>query len=197
MSVHLGRTWYFSALLVSDRYERPTINTYSIKMEFTALAEDNHQHNVAYQRMKFWMHDIMDSCVLISQDNPDIKSWQETGSRILIMPEDPVDQLVGIMLYSKLSAITEPHIMIDQVSVASPLDDDVIYHHYSDEDLGPFTQSGWWNDPRPVWQSKIPRGKGKVINLARAAEWKDHELDWEKSPQENTVMITKINNEDQ
>lgn len=197
MSVHLSRVWYFSALVVSERYDRPTINTYSVKSEFTAMVENNQQHNIAYRRMKFWLHEVMEGCVLMSQDDERLKSWQETGMKILCLPEDPVDQLVGIMLYSKLSAIVDPHIMVDQISISSPLDDDVIYHHYSDEDQGPLCRQGWWNDPRPIWQGKVPRGKGKVISLARSAEWKDHDLDWEKSTQENTVSITKINDENQ
>lgn len=196
MTVRLARMWYWSNLVVSDRYDHPVINNYSLRTEFSANSLDNNEHNVAYNRMKFWFLDVMESSVLISHDHPKVKHWQETGSRVLIFPEDPVDQLVGMMLYSKLTAITQDRIVLDRVSIASPLDDEVIYHHFADEDLGPFADAGWWNDARPIWHTKPGRGKGKVISLDRVADWKDHELDWDRSQQENIVSITKITDED-
>ena len=197
MTVHLARQWYWSSIVVSDRYDRPMINNYSLRMEFATDAQDNQEHNIAYGRMKYWFYDVMEASVLISQDNNKIKSWQDTGSRVLIFSEDPVDQLVGMMIYSKITAITQGKLIIDQISIASPLDNDVIYHHFAEEPLGPFENSGWWNDARPVWQNKTTRGKGKVISLDRAPDWKDHELDWEINHSTNVVMITpSIDNED-
>jgi hypothetical protein len=197
MTVRLARQWYWSSIVVSDRYDRPMINNYSLRMEFATDTQDNQEHNIAYGRMKFWFHEIMEASVLISQDSNKIKSWQDTGSRVLVFPEDPVDQLVGMMLYAKITAITQGKIMIDQISIASPLDDDVIYHHYAEETLGPFENPGWWSDPRPIWQTKPSRGKGKVISLDRPPDWKDHGLEWDVEHDNSVVVMgSSITDED-
>jgi len=196
MTVRLARQWYWSSMVVSDRYERPVINNYSVRIEFATDTQDNQEHNVAYGRMKFWFHEVMESSVLISQDSNMIKSWQDTGARVLIFPEDPVDQLVGMMIYAKITAITQGKLMVDQISISSPLDDDVIYHHYAEETLGPFENPGWWSDAKPTWQIKSNRGKGKVISLDRAPDWKDHDLDWDTNHNTDVVVLTSNNNED-
>lgn len=190
MSVQMARQWYWSSILVSDRYDQPIINNYSVRMEFTTMTEDNHQHNIAYRRMKFWFNEVMESCVLIAPDDKRLSTWQQTGTKVLILPEDPVDQLVGIMLYSKISAIVQEKFIIDEISISSPIDDDVIYHHFSDENLGPFVESGWWNDSRPIWQNKPARSKGKVISLDRSPDWKDHDLDWPNDQESNILEMT-------
>ncbi len=198
MTVRMAKMWYWSSLVISERYDRPIINNYSVRMEFATDTQDNHEHNIAYGRMKFWFTEVMESSVLISQDHGNIKSWQDTGSRVLVFPEDPVDQLVGMMIYAKITAITQGKIAIDQISVASPLDDDVIYHHYAEETMGPFEQSGWWNDARPLWQTKPSRGKGKVISLDRSPDWKDHDLDWASNHDTNVVLLgSNTTHEDQ
>lgn len=197
MSVHLARQWYWTSVVVSDRYDHPVINSYSLRMEFSTETLDNNEHNVAYNRIKFWFVDVMEAGVLISHDHPKVKAWKDTGAKVLTFPEDPVDQLVGMMLYCKLTAISQDRLTLERISLASPLDDDIIYHHFADEDLGPFSVAGWWNDPRPVWQTKPSRDKGKVIALDRIADWKDHDLDWEMTHGKNVVSLTKNNDENQ
>lgn len=190
MTVRLAKTWYWSSLVIGDRRDHPVINQYTLRMEFATDTQDNHEHNIAYGRMKYWFQEVMQDSVLIAQDHPQLRAWQDTGSRVLVFPEDPVDQLVGMMIYAKISAITQGKVMIDQVTVCSPLDDEVMYHHYAEETLGPFEESGWWTDARPVWQAKPQRARGKVIALDRAPDWKDHDLEWDISNNENVVMIT-------
>jgi len=194
MSVRLAKTWYFSALLVSGRYAQPTINTYTVRVEMSATADCNSDHNIAYGRMRYWMQEVMCDAVLLDPEHPQQQAWHDTGMRVIVLPEDPVDQLVGIMLYAKLSAITEQRMIIHSVSLSSALDDDVIYHHYEDEFQGPFQTEGWWHDHRPVWQDK-PNRRGKVINLDRPADWHTHELEWRSVP-DAAGQISRFNTDE-
>lgn len=195
MSVRLAKTWYFSALVVSDRYPQPVINTYTVRVEMSATAQCNSDHNVAYARMRYWMQEIMSDAVLLDPNHATAAAWHDTGMRVMMLPEDPVDQLVGIMLYTKLCAMTEQRMTIHSVSVSSALDDDVIYHHYEDEEQGPLEVAGWWHDHRPIWQEK-PHRKGKVISLDRQPDWRQQDLDWNQDGQDRSVVQGLFNQDE-
>jgi len=181
MNVNLSRTWTIAAMLVSERYDHPQINPYTITVTMTTQAEDQTEINVAFERIKFWFLDVMSDAVLIAQDHPMLDQWIKTGIRCLVFPEDPVDQLVGIMTYCKLDAMVEDRIQINHVSISSILDDHVTYHHDHDDVLGPFVSQGWWNDLRPIWtnQKKQRQSGSKIISLDRQPAWKDHDLAWD------------------
>ena len=160
------------------------------------LADAGLDHKRAFARMRYWLQEIMQDCVLISQDHDRLDTWLDTGSRVLVFPEDPVDQLVGIMLYCKLHAIVQDNLLIDRVTVSSVLDDEVMYHHYADEDQGPFAAPGWWNESRPCWKQAIKKGRGKVIDLGRGPDWKDLDLEWDQECAQNTVVIAEFTRTD-
>lgn len=183
MNVRLKKTFAVPALVVSDRYPSPSINFYNITIAMTTQGQSPSAHNVAYDRLHYWIDNVFSNSVLISQTHPKVPKFEDTGLRCLVMPDDPVDQLVGIMLWCKLSAILEQVLLIDEIEISSGLDDFVTYLHSSDESLGPMSDSGWWHDADPNWYSKTPRvkGEGKVISMNRKVTWRSLDLDWNTS----------------
>jgi len=199
MNVMLSKQLSIESIVISERYADLRIVPYHVQVDMTTNSADNHQLNCAFARIKHWSYAVMQEAVLISQDHPALDAWQKIHSRCLIFPEDPVDQLVGIMLWRKFTAIVQDRLLITRVSIASPLDEGMIYHHEESEPQGCFWAEGWWSDPRPTWypDSSKSRGRGKVINLHRGPEWKDHGLDWDEeddAPDPDTVTkITDFN----
>jgi hypothetical protein len=197
MNVMLSKNLAIESLVISKRYPDPRIVPYHVTVDMNTNVADNHDLNCAFARIKHWSYVIMQEAVLISQDHPARDTWQNIHSRCLVFPEDPVDQLVGIMLWRKFTAIVENRLVITRVSISSPLDEGMIYHHEDSEAQGCFWSDGWWSDPRPIWnQENIKgRGRGKVINLHRTPEWKDHDLDWDEDEDEDPPdqdVVTKI-----
>jgi hypothetical protein len=94
-----------------------------------------------------------------------------------------LDQVVGLMLMSKLTAITEQRLQILQVSICSPQDDFVSYLCDQGDSLHWFEDAGWWNDHGPAHctHPRRPKNYGKVIAISRSNDWKDHGLDWARS----------------
>lgn len=194
MNVRLSKVWQIPALVVSERSEQVIINAYEIKVHMTTNTDNSSEQNVAYERMSHWLEQVMSGSVLISEDHPKLATWQDTNSRCLIFPQDPVDQLVGIMLYCKLSAIMENRIIITELEVSSTIDDYVIYHHGMMEDQGILHKHGWWHDAKPTWSTDTKRRKSrdKVISLSRPPEWKEHDLDW-PTENEGDVVVAEFN----
>lgn len=191
MNVRMSRVFRIPALLVSERYPGVMTTVYDCVIDMTSASESSHEINIAYERIKHWFYEIMRNSVLISQDHPDLRAWQAVPVRCLILPEDPVDQIVGIVLWRKLTAIVQDRLEINHVSISSPLDDDVIYHHDAEDAQGPVGHDGWWSDPRPIWEAPRSRGRSrdKVISLDRPAEWTHHDLGWENDLETETQAV--------
>jgi hypothetical protein len=189
MNVQMSKSWEFDCVIVSDLYDDPLINRYSVSLVFTTNCDDSTDYNTAYRRIKFWITQIMQDSVIINHDHAKISVWQNTGMRVLTIMDEPVDQLVGMMLFSKLQAICEDRVIINSLMISSSLDEDIGYHHDSDSDLSVFESSGWWNDARPTWEhhkSHKTRGN-KVISIDRTQDWKKLDLGW-SSEQGNVVL---------
>lgn len=190
MNVRLNKVFVWQSGVVYHKEFH--INRYCCSVDFRTLDTDREQPNLAYERMRHWIENIMNESVMISHDSDLRGAYQTTGQRMIYLPDEPVDQLVGIMLFCKLSSITQQRVMISEISVSSTLGDEVTYTHTCDDDIGPFYQPGWWNDPGPIWYNKKDhRAKDKVVNLNRAVEWTDLDLDWKIADQkiDNQVVF--------
>ena len=194
MSVRLIKTYHWSSGVVWDGVFM--INSYEAQLEMLAETPDPELQNLAYNRMNYWIYSVMQDSTLIGQANEAIPAYQATGQRLIVMPDEPVDQLVGMMLYSKLNAIMEHHILITKLTIGSRLGDDMFYVHDQDENLGMFSEAGWWQDPRPRWSdAKSRRTKNNVISINRAPEWKELDLDWhpvQDHDQESGVLFASF-----
>lgn len=186
MNVDLEKTFSFSCLLLNSD-EKPWINSYDVRIQMNPNTTDRSEYNVAYSRLKYWIDQIMQDSVLCELHDPRMPALTSAGLRCLDFPVDPVDQVVGMMLMSKLTAICENKFHIQQLAINSLADDFVWYMCDKQDDLHWFESPGWWNDTRPVYNTarKNPKNSGKVIAMSRTSDWKDHDLDWI-----TTVMTT-------
>lgn len=197
MNVTLKQSFEFSTGLVYQNEFQ--VNTYSVTLKLLTVSTDSDAQNIAYERMKYWIYRVLQDSVLIDLFSDRLPAYQETGQRLLILPEEPVDQIIGIMLYLKLNSIMENRMVVTRVEISSTAGDNMVYSHYAGEELGPMKIDGWWSDPKPIWgTAKKPRGNNKVIELGRMPEWGDLDLDW-NSPGEkenSTVVFADFNKND-
>jgi hypothetical protein len=197
-NVRLTKTFEIPVIVVSERYNYPVIITYTATAHMVTSTEDTVQQNVAYDRMRFWVQFIMTDSVLIAQDDKRMDAWAKTGCKLMVFPEDPIDQLVGIMLCCKLNAIVEGRISVEEVEISSTLDDDIVYHHAVDEHAGPFAVNGWWLDAKPVStnDTKVRPRHGKIINIKKSDSWKEYGLDWNQEDVEAQILVADFGNDE-
>lgn len=199
MNVRLKKTWHVPAVVLSARYDNMVSNIYTITAEMTTADGDNDEYNIAYERINHWMRNVFQDSFLVDDEHPRLAAFRNTGERVLVFPDDPVDQLVGIALYCKLSAMVEGRLIIDNLSVSSGLDDHITYVHDADDVVGVFADDGWWNHAGPIWQhkNKSHRRGEKIIALGRMPEWKDYQLDWDQdTPDTGPAVVTVFNKDD-
>lgn len=198
MNVRLRKNlvWY-SGLVFQENF---CVNHYEADIDLMTVTSDHNEQNIAYERMKSWVYQVLNDSILISENDPSLPRFQATGARIIILPEPPVDQILGIMLYLKLNSIMQNRMVVTDVTVKSSQGDDMCYLHSVGESFGEnLVNDGWWSDPRPTWTDARPRGKEKVVALDRFPEWKDYGLEWDNGDAKGqNVVFAKFNkNENQ
>jgi hypothetical protein len=177
MNYRISKTWGVLANVVWQ--DRVLCNDYRIRVDWITATDDAYEQNVAYDRIKYWLFDVMEHSVMIPQDHALISAFRATGQRVITLPGDPIDAVIAMMLITKLSAITEQRMELTEIAVSSEQGGHVQHLHSTDEDPMMFAEPGWWQDPGPVWNTIKPRRGNKIVNLDRMPEWSELDLAWE------------------
>jgi hypothetical protein len=113
------------------------------------------------------------------------------GINVTTLPEEPVDQIIGMMLYYKLNSIMEGRMIVRSLDISSSLGDSVWYQHDDEDSAGPFAQDGWWHDSgvkhNTVDVNNVDANIVKVVPDA----WTEYGLAWpgEATETGNTVVF--------
>jgi hypothetical protein len=101
-------------------------------------------------RLKIFIHGEMANTVFINQELSErAEMLHIMGINVTTLPEEPVDQIIGMMLYYKLNAIMEGRMSVTQIRFEQCAGrQSVWYQHDAEEDSpGPFRVEGWWHEP--------------------------------------------------
>lgn len=171
------------------------LNQYHVSLNLTTQTRNPADTNIAMDRLKCFVLGELESTVFVNQ------SLQERGElmsmmgiNITTLPEEPVDQIIGIMLFHKLNAIMEGRMTVDSLDISSTLGDHVWYQHDSEDSPGPFAQTGWWHDPGP---SHSPFPLTDLDNVVKITDnqWREYGLEWPEEAAEpvgNTVVFANF-----
>lgn len=168
------------------------LNSYAASLNMITKTTDPVETNIAMDRLKFFINSILEHTVFINQahtEQAETLAW--CGANVTTLPEEPVDQIVGMMLFYKLNAIMEGRIEIVQLDISSTLGDGVWYLHSDEDSAGPFTKKGWWDDSstqhETIETEPVTDNVVKVISTG----WYEAELDWpdQSTPSGNTVVF--------
>jgi hypothetical protein len=174
------------------------MNSYAVRCEMITNTRDSREQNIALERLKYVLFMQIQNSVLVDhREKAAIKRLQAAGMRTVILPEQPVDQIIGMMLYSKLDSVMEGRMTVTQLKLSSELGENVTYFQTDNETIGPFAQKGWWNSAEPsVSDSK---DGGKIVSIKGTTTWQLLGPDWGDKEEENkgntVVAFRKDENE--
>ena len=103
MNVKLKKTFDFATGMVYQK--KFLINLYSIELKMVTATNNPTDQNIAYERIHYWIDSVLNDGVLIADDSELISAYRETGQRLITLPTDPVDQVIGFILFSKFNLI--------------------------------------------------------------------------------------------
>ena len=168
------------------------MNSYSASLSLVTRTKDTKSTNVAMDRLKAFVYGELESTVFINQNyHEHAEMMQIMGVNVTTLPEEPVDQIVGMMLYYKLNAIMEGRMEIVQLDISSRLGDGVWYMHSEDDLSGPFAQDGWWHQSSLQHNTLDPvNAEINVVKVVPNA-WMEYGLIW---PETDTVQVNQTAN---
>lgn len=195
MNVKLSKEFFWQSGVIYQ--EQFAINHYACRLHMQTACHDRQAQNTAYDRLKVFIGQVLQDAVFTWDQCQDLRKWLATGVTVITLPDEPVDQIIGMMLYTKLNAIMEGRMIITDVDLSSRMGDEMVYHHNQNDSLGPLAHPGWWNDHRPIWSKHTPaKSRDKIVAISRFQEWKNHNLHWERDndPEaDSTVLFAEFN----
>ncbi len=174
------------------------MNNYILKLNLITNTKDSQEQNIALARMKHFIYEIIQHSVFINETDLDQrKKFAAAGIQVTSLPEEPVDQIVGMAVFAKLNAVMEERLIITEASLSSELGDSVVYRHSNQEQLGPLERQGWWHDTDPTQSDKKSVNRNQtVIAINRGPTWRDIDLDWTESvTKESDIVMASFKRE--
>ena len=177
MNVRLRHNMTFTAGVYYGGEMR--MNHYTLTLHMTTNSTDAVSHNVAFERIKFFVYSKLDSTIFINSEcQEQCQRFVSAGLTVTTLPGEPVDQLIGLMLYYKLNAIMEDRIIVDETEINSMLGENMVYLHSDNENTDIAYQPEWWITSDLSHSDYIPVENNKVVAMHSAMAWRDLDLAW-------------------
>lgn len=165
---------FYASLYYKGQY---FANKFNIILQLLTGSEDVEEQNIALDRIKYLIKDQIEHSIFVHQrEKALIKKLEAVGMQVIPLPEDPVDQIIGMALFYKLNAIVEDRMAVIQTRISSEVGENMMYWHCEDEMAGPFEDKGWWDFPDPHF-GKV-KNTGKVVELTKHITWDDLGMGW-------------------
>ena len=160
------------------------MTNYTLALRFVTQTMDPQDQNIALDRIKYFLLNELHSTIFINQAEVErAEAFTDVGLNVTTLPEEPVDQVVGIMLFHKLNAIMEGRMKITEIRFSSEAGDSIEYFHNEDEHTDLFPATGWWHEPS-IKHSDVELDEeddnNNVVALGATpeSEWEEQELGW-------------------
>jgi len=199
MNVKIGYTSHFIAGVWWD--SRLIMSTYTVTFKMITATDSAQDTNTALDRLRYMVEEyLVDTVFIKDTDQEQIALLKAAGIKIIALPEEPVDQIIGMMLYSKLSAVMEGCMLIRSIMLSSTAGDDVIYEHDAQESVAPFDRPGWWSEPTPACETESQQPSNDTVFVLNAVnQWRDLGLQWindvESDQDSNVLVFTEFRND--
>lgn len=193
MNVRLQYELEFMAGIYYDG--RLQLNHYSVSLQLLTQSTDSVRTNIAMERLKAFVYsELCDTVFVGPADHDKAEMLAMLGMNITTLPDEPVDQIIGVMLYCKLNAIMEDQMLVTKLDIQSYLGDSVWYQHDEDDAIGPFREDGWWHKPTCQHNDiELETESEKVVRVATTG-WTEYRLDWPEAQEHtgNTVVYANF-----
>lgn len=184
MNVRLQyRVEFLGGVYINNQLE---LNRYDVNFGLLTATSDTNQVAVAVERLRVFVHGFLENTVFIHQDNQGVADlFSMLGINVTTLPEDPVDQIVGMMLYCKLNSIMEGRVQVMSVDIMSELGDNVCYQLDHEDQFDMFDDNGWWHQPNTRHNNLESVSTDKNIVRVPLHGWNEVDLVWPEADTAN------------
>jgi hypothetical protein len=144
MNIKLKQSFTFAAGAYMDG--ALDILNYHVTLHLITGSDNQDDTTVAVDRIREFVDQMAGTIFINREDVATCQALDNLGISITSLPEDPVDQVVGIMFHCKLNAIAEGRMLIVVTEITSDSGISMTFVHEHDDELGPFADPGWWHE---------------------------------------------------
>lgn len=183
MTTRIERDFTFqSGVYFKDQF---LMNVYDVALYMEVETESIREQNVAMERIKYFLNECLENGIFVQDtEHKVIEKYASCGFKVCTLPEEPYDQIIAILLLTKLNSITEGRLVITDITLGSRISDQVKFSCDIESPRGPFESAGWWLDSNtsicdPV---KTSSKKDKIVKLFKTGntDWADYNLVWKE-----------------
>jgi hypothetical protein len=192
MNVRLKNEFYIKAAIFLD--DEFLINNYTVICNFITITDNEQDHITCLNRINF-LFDELDNVCFINQDNQKkVKNLKNCMIKVVELPQLPVDQIIGLVIFYKLNAICEQRMACTDLDIASDLGGNMHYLHSDYEETSAIPLDGWWNDAGPNLSHNDRHNNEKIVKFSKQHTWQQYDLNW-ISEETQTASIHNIKND--
>ena len=165
------------------------MNNYSLRLWLTTASTEPSDHNTAFERIKYFIYHHLDSSIFINEEYKEqCQKYFNAEITLVTIPGEPVDQLIGLMLYHKLNAITEGRMIVEETEIASSHGENVVYLHSEHEKISTLDIPDWWVSSEPISCNLEHLMPDNIVTMPHVSHWRELDLAWENESTENTDL---------
>ena len=171
------------------------MNIYEITLKMHVVTGDSKEQNIAMSRINYMIEDCFQNCVFVHQtETAVIEKYIAANLKVSTTPDEPYDQLLAILLLTKLNIITEGRLLITDITLSSGLSDGIEFLYSPALEHTPLTTgiSNWWNElnTKIVDFPKRETKKEKIVKLVKKTnDWAHLNLEWQENPLPTSQII--------
>jgi hypothetical protein len=156
------------------------LNFYEMTAYMTIYTEETKEQHIAIERLMYFINAFLENTIFIHEKETEaIEKYKAAGIKICPIPEEPYDQIIGLVLINKFNAIMEGRIVVDEIVFGSRLSNLIKFSIYGDEAKLEYEGKHWWNDSGLTTETTKKSKKDKIVKLSDYKdEWKELELTW-------------------
>lgn len=184
MSTRIEKDFVFhSAVHFNDKF---LINSFKTTLSIIVETEDIREQNVAMDRIDYFFHEILNNSLFIDENlTENIKVYKNAGIKIISLPEEPYDQIIGMVLLLKLNSIMEGKMHITDLNIGSYLSDWVRFTIVSEIAEHLFEDNQWFHNNTLETENNT-QNESKVVKLFEDC-WSELGLSWKDKPKKGKI----------
>ena len=131
-------------------------NDYDLAVHFTPQTDDQKLQNITYEKYKWVFGRVLQNSIFITNDKKMYKDVENLKNDIIDFVSDPVDQIIGVTIMSKLNSIGGEYLKVQCLEIESWQGENLRYTINADSpewdvihDLEKEIEKPWWLSGQP------------------------------------------------
>jgi hypothetical protein len=191
MNVRLD--WHSDFLGICAYDDRIYPNHFKVDLHLVTKSENSRHQNIAFERMKVIVNELFAHSIFVGHGNPCLSKLMEIyPEKLVVLPEEAYDQIIGLALFCKLNAVMENVMACVKVRISSKFGEDVWYEYEQGDEMGPFAKGvkikGKRRNRMPWWNRNDLMTFDATGDL-KVSTWQDLDLDWSAKDPETELEL--------